>query len=174
MLHLTGRIARIGTGLCDVLGDYTTSSNHNIITDTNRHDGGVCPNAHTIADSGLFPLGLITASGATDSEWVVDEHGSVTDEAFLANSHKFADERMTLYSCACTNRDSALNLNEGPNEHTVAQCAPVKVDRFDQCDILAELNVDDAVLVDSGLAHDEGGVNLSLEWVGCIMLKACR
>ena len=81
---------------------------------------------------------------------------------------------MTLYSCACTNRDSALNLNEGPNEHTVAQCAPVKVDRFDQCDILAELNVDDAVLVDSGLAHDEGGVNLSLEWVGCIMLKACR
>jgi CYTH domain-containing protein len=28
--------------------------------------------------------------------------------------------------------------------------------------------------VNSGLAHDEGGVNLSLEWVGCIMLKACR
>ena len=174
MLHLTGWITCIGAGLCDVLGDHATRTNHNIITDADRHDGGIRTAAHAIADGGLFPLGLVDASWNTDSEWVVDEHGSMAHKTILANGHKFADKRMTLYSRACTNRDSALNLNEGSNEHTVAQCAPVEVDWFDQCDILAELNVDDAVLVDSGLAHGEGGVNLSLEWVGCIMLKACR
>ena len=98
----------------------------------------------------------------------------MADETVLANGHEFANKGMTLYARTCANGGTPLDFHKGPNKHTVAQSAPIEVDWFDQCDILAEFNVDDTVLVDSGLAHGEGGVNLSLEWVGCIMLKACR
>ena len=119
-------------------------------------------------------MSLITASGAADSEWIVDEHRTMTDEAVFTNGHEFANESVALHACARANRYSALDFHKGADKHTIAQRATVEVDRFDQCNVLTELNVDDAVLVDSGLAHDEGGANLSLEWVGCIMLKARR
>ena len=119
-------------------------------------------------------MGLIATSWAANSEWVVDEHRTVTDEAVFANGHEFANESVALYACARANGDTSLYFHKGTDKHAVAQCATVEVDRFDQCNILTEFNVDDAVLVDSGLAHGEGGVNLSLEWVGCIMLKARR
>ena len=119
-------------------------------------------------------MSLITASGAADAEWVVDEHRTVADETILANGYKFANECVALHACARANRDSALDFDKGADKHTVTQCATIEVDRFNQCDVCTELNVDDAVLVDSGFAHGEGGANLSLEWVGCIMLKARR
>jgi CYTH domain-containing protein len=79
-----------------------------------------------------------------------------------------------LDACARANRDPALDFDKGADKHAIAQCATIEVDGFNQCDVFTELNVDDAVLVDSGLAHGDGGVNLSLEWVGCIILKARR
>ena len=173
-LHLAGGVSRIGTCLCDILGNHATCSNDNIITDTDGHDSRIRTDAHAISNAGCFPLGLITARWAADSEWVVDEHGPMTDEAVLANGHKFANESVALHACACANRHPTLDFHKGSNKHTITQYATVEVDRVDQCDVVAELNVDDTVLVDSGLAHGKGGVNLSLEWVGCIMLKACR
>ena len=172
--HLASGVACVGARLCDVLGDYTTSSNDDIIADADGHDGRIRTDAHAIADGGLFPLGLITTGGATNPKWIVDEHRTVTDEAVFANGHEFANEGVALHARTCANRYPTLDFHKGSNKHTVTQRATVEVDGFDQCDVLAELNVDDAVLVDSGLAHGEGGVNLSLEWVGCIMLKACR
>ena len=172
--HFTGRVTSIGTWFGDVLGDYTTSSNHYIIADAYGHDGGVRADAHPISDGGFFPLGLIAASRATNSEWVVDEHGSVTDEAVFPDGNKFADESVRLYASSCTNRDAALDFYEGADEHLFCQCATVEIHRFDQCDVLAKLYIDDAILVDPGFAHMDCVGNLSLEWVGCIMLKARR
>ena len=172
--HFTSRVAGIGTWFGDVLGDHATCSNYDIITDGDGHDGGIRADAHSVTDGSLFPLGLIAASGAANSEWVVDEHGSVTDEAVISNGHEFANESVGLHSGSRANGDASLDFYKGTDKHAVAQCATIEIDRFNQCDVLAELNVDDAVLVDSGLAHDEGGGNLSLEWVGCIMLKARR
>ena len=173
-LHLAGRIACISSWFTNVLGYHTTGTNHNIITDANRHDGGIRTDAHTIADGGFFPLGLIPPSRATNSEWVIDEHRTVTDEAILSNGHKFANKGVALDTCAGANGDSSLDLNKRSDKHAITQFATIDVDRFNQCYTLTEVNFDDAVLVDSGLAHDEGVANLSLEWVGSIMLKAPR
>ena len=151
--HFTSGITGIGTWFGDVLGDHATCSNYDIITDGDGHDGGIRADAHSVADGGLFPLGLIAASWAANSEWVVDEHGPVTDEAVISNGHEFANESVTLHACARANRGAALNFHEGAYEHVVTQCASIEVDGFDQCDVIAKLNIDDAVLVDSGLAH---------------------
>ena len=85
--HFSSRVASIGTWFGDVLGDYTTCSNHDIIADADRHDGGIRADAHPISDGGFFPLGLITASRAANSEWVVDEHSTMADEAVFTDSH---------------------------------------------------------------------------------------
>ena len=172
--HFASRITCIGARLCDILGDHTASTNHDVVADTDWHDGGVRAAAYSVSDGGLFPLGLIAASWAANSEWVVDEHGPVTDEAVISNGHEFANESVGLNSGSRANGDASLDFYKGTDKHAVAQCATIEIDRFNQCDVLAELNVDDAVLVDSGLAHDKGGGNLLLEWVGCIMLKARR
>jgi len=172
--HFAGGVACIGAWFSDILGNHATGSNHNIITDADRHDGGVRADANAIADGGLFPLGLIAAGWAANSEWVVDEHRTVADETIFADGYEFTNECMTLHACARANADPALDFDKGADKHAVAQCATIEIDGLNQCDILAELNVDDAVLVDSGFAHGEGGANLSLEWVGCIMLKARR
>ena len=94
--HLSGRVACIGARLCDVLGDHTTGSDDHLIADADGHDGGIRTDAHPISDGGLFPLGLIAASRASDSEWVVDEHRTMTDEAVFANGHEFANESVAL------------------------------------------------------------------------------
>ena len=172
--HFTSGITGIGTCLCDILGNHTAGTNHDVVADADRHDGGVRADAYSVSDGGLFPLGLIAASWATNSEWIVDEHRTVTDEAIISNGHEFANESVTLHACARANTGPALNLYEGAYEHIVAQCATIEVHGFDQCDVFTELNVDNTVLVDSGLAHGEGVANLSLEWVGSIMLKAPR
>ena len=172
--HFTSGVTGIGTCLCDILGNHTAGSNHDVVADADRHDGGVRADAYSVSDGGLFPLGLIAASWAANSEWVVDEHGSVTDEAVFADGYEFTNECMTLHACARANGDAALDFNEGADEHPICQCTTVEIDRFDQCHSLAKLNVDDAVLVNSGFAHMVGVGNLSLEWVGCIMLKARR
>ena len=172
--HLAGGVACICAGLSDIFGHHTTGADDDIITDIDWHDGCIRADAYAIADGRLFPLVLVSTSRSSDSEWIIDEHGSVTDKTILTYCHKFADECVALHTCACPNRYSALNFNKGAYKHAATQCATVKVHGFNQCDILAELNIDDAVLVDSGFAHGECGGNLSLEWVGCIMLKACR
>jgi len=172
--HFSSWVAGIGTWFGDVLGDYTTCSNHDIIADADGHDGGVRADTHPISDGGFFPLGLIAASWAANSEWVVDEHGSMTDEAIFADGHKFTNESVRLDAGSRANRDAALDFNEGADEHLICQCATIEIDWFDQCDSLAKLNIDDAVLVDFGFAHMGGVGNLSLEWLGCIMLKARR
>ncbi len=98
----------------------------------------------------------------------------MADEAILTNGHKLANECVALHTGSCTDGYASLDFHEGAHKHAITQCATIEIDGLNQCDVLAELDVDDSVLVDSGLAHVYGVGNLSLEWVGCIMLKVCR
>ena len=101
-LHLSCRISSICARFCNIFCNDAACTDYNIITDADWHDGGVRTNTHSVADCGLFPLCLVTAGGAANSEGIVDEHRTVTDEAFLSNGYELANECVTLHTGAGT------------------------------------------------------------------------
>ena len=149
-------ISYIGAGLCDILGDYTTRANHDIVADADGHDGGIRADAYPISDDCLLPLCLVTSGRSASAECVVDELGTVRDEAVLSDCHELADEGVALHSRARADAHSLLDLDERADEYAISKSAAIEIDGFDHGDVVTELDVDDARLQPFRLSHEAG------------------
>jgi hypothetical protein len=87
----TRGVARVNAGNGDVLGDNGARADYDMITNGNREDGSVCPNAHSIPKPGWAPEGWFRRRSA-GNEWIINKHDSVRNEAVVPNRDQFADK----------------------------------------------------------------------------------
>jgi hypothetical protein len=85
------RVANVNPRLSYVFGNNCPGANDDLIADRDWKDGGICSDAYTISKSRCSPK--IRLSGrAPGSEWIIDEHGAMRNEAFVSNRYELTDE----------------------------------------------------------------------------------
>ena len=141
-------IAGVNAGLDDIFGNNSAGSDHDLIADRNREDGGIGSDTHVIADSSRPPK-LRFFRRATGSEKVVDEHRPMRDKTIIANGDELADERVRLNPATLPDSSPFLNLHEWPDEGVVADFAAIEIDRLHDSDVPAEFYVDNSDRADS-------------------------
>src|SRR5262249_6970796 len=117
--QLASGVARVDAGLDDISRHHRSGADHRIAADGHGKDRGVRTGRHAIADLRRFPELAPAARRPAVSERVIDEHDAVGDDAIVADSHQFADERMGLDAAASSDTRVALNLDERPDEAAV-------------------------------------------------------
>jgi hypothetical protein len=73
----------------------------------------------------------VFSSGSTVSKEIVDKHGSVRDEAIVADCDQLANKCMRLDTASLSNTYSFLYFHERSDEAIVTYFAAIKVDRLD-------------------------------------------
>src|SRR6266536_2914146 len=68
------RIARIGAGSGNILGYHGSSSDDDIIGNSDGHDGGIGADRHAVSDHGLAPKLLSSTRRAASGKSVVNEY----------------------------------------------------------------------------------------------------
>jgi hypothetical protein len=124
-----------------------------MITNCDRENRGIGPDANPVTEAGCFPLVPISSGWFSVLEKIVYEHRSMRDETIVSYSDKLADKCVGLNSASLTNPDPLLNLDERPNEGIVTNDASVKIDRLDDRDILSQIDINNAGQAEIWLIH---------------------
>jgi len=112
-----------------------------MIANRDGKDGGVRPNTYTVTKLG-WPPQLPFGRWPPASKRIIDEHGTVRNEAIVPDRNQFADERVRLNPAALTYLRRFLYLDEWPNEAAISNCATIQIDWLYDGDVLTELNID--------------------------------
>lgn len=139
----TGRIAGVNAGLDDIFGNNGAGSDHDLIADRNRQDGGIGSDTDAVAKFSVSPKRRLFRRSA-GSEKVVDEHRPMRDETIIANGDELADERVRLNPATLPDLCPFLDFNERPDEGVVADFAAIEIDRLHDSDVPAEFYIDNS------------------------------
>jgi hypothetical protein len=85
------RVANVNPRLSNVFGNDRTRADDDLIADHDRKDGGICSDAYTIPKSRCSPK-LWLFSGAPGNKRIIDEHGTMRNEAVVSDRYELTDE----------------------------------------------------------------------------------
>jgi hypothetical protein len=86
-----GGIAGVNSRDGKILGNNCAGSNDYSITNRHREDRSICSDTNTIAKPGRPPE-LRVSGGSAGTEEVVNKHGTMRNEAVVANRDEIANE----------------------------------------------------------------------------------
>ena len=81
------RVANVNPRLSNVFGNDRAGANDDLIADRDWKDGGICSDAYTIPKFCWSPK-VRLFSGAPGNERIVDEHGTMRNEAFVSDRYE--------------------------------------------------------------------------------------
>jgi hypothetical protein len=84
-------ITGVNAGDGNVFGHDRARANDDLIADHDRKDGGICSDAYTIPKSRCSPK-LWLFSGAPGNKRIIDEHGTMRNEAVVSDRYELTDE----------------------------------------------------------------------------------
>ena len=113
------RVAGVNAGLDDIFGNNGAGSNHDLIADRDRQDGGIGSDADAVAKFSLSPERRLSRRSARHEE-IINKHRSVRNEAVVPNRDQIANERVGLDPAALSNLCPFLDFNERPDERFIA------------------------------------------------------
>jgi hypothetical protein len=87
------------------------------------------------------PPKLWVAGRSAIPKQVIDEHGTVRDEAVITDRHEIADERMRLNAATFPDLCSSLDLYKRPHKRIVTDLAAIKVRWLDNDHVIAKPNI---------------------------------
>ena len=140
------RISNVNPGLSNVPGHNSASANGHMIADRNGEHGRIRSDTDAITDRSRPPQVVIIAGRTPVNKYIVDEHYPVRNETIVSNRDAIADERVGLNPASSADTYSLLYFHERSHEGFVADGAPIKINRLDENNPLAKLNIDDADL----------------------------
>ena len=112
----TSWISRIDARLNNILRNNCAGSNHNVVADLDRHDGGVGAYGNPVSNAGTAPFSTVFTCWAATGEAVVYEHCAVRNKAVIADCDQFADKGVGLDPAAVADHNAFLDLDEWPDE----------------------------------------------------------
>jgi hypothetical protein len=117
-------IAGINAWGGNILGHNSTGSYHHVIADGDRKNCGVCSDTHMLPKVSRSPK-LWFAGRTTVTKQVINEHGTMRNEAVVTNRHELANERVGLNPAPLSNGCSLLNFNERSDEGVITDIAAI-------------------------------------------------
>jgi hypothetical protein len=134
-------VAGVYAGFQNIFSNHRSGTDYNVIGNSDGHDGCVCAYGDIISDGGGLPEGPVAAGWTSLAEGIVNEHGTVRDEAIAADSNELAYKGVRLDSGIVADNDAFLDFDEGANKNVIADFAFIDVNGFNDLYVMAELNV---------------------------------
>jgi hypothetical protein len=85
------RVANVNPRLGNVVSNNRAGANDDLIADRDRKNGGICSNAYTIPKPCCSPRVRIYGRAA-GNEQIINEHGSMRNEAFVSDRYELTDK----------------------------------------------------------------------------------
>src|SRR3954454_19823800 len=90
------RVACINARFSDILCDHSSGSDHYSIADCDGQNGRVRPDTNLVPDLCWSPEIAPPLCRPSDRKEIIDEHGTVRDEAVFSDGHELADKCVRL------------------------------------------------------------------------------
>ena len=148
-----GWVSSVDAGLVNWLGYNGPRAYHNVIANCDRHNRRVRANANAISNLGLTPKVAVPTRRTPDCKRVIDKFCTMRNKTIIADANEFADESVRLNFAAFAYDHTTLNLNERPNKSSIADGAIVNINRLDNSDVRAKLNVSNPSRSQGGTGH---------------------
>ena len=84
-------IARVNAGLDDIFSNNCAGSDHDLIADRDRQDGGIGSDTDAVAKFGLSPE-LRHSRRSTRDEGIINKHCAMGNEAIVPNRYQLTEE----------------------------------------------------------------------------------